>query len=243
MVASKNMKLDRDELAAACNEVASNTMWDLRPVDVDSIEAVAAKFFEIAESREQFVTEEGRDPNLIIRAVRYLNHVHAMPPMRSDTQWFDDMLQVVIELACPNEEASPHLEAFFKDIETGIAQSRADYAHHWPTKGNTVNSDENESNGDLDRYRPPKEGAIDKAFGIGRDLVAPAADFPVPCISTAITTFTEIIKTPYERRLQQWQEDIGTAVIELSEFRQNIVNELKANDEFQSVLLKPLRPR
>ena len=90
----------------------------------------------------------------------------------------------------------------------------------------------------LDRYKPPTEGTIDKAFGIGRDLVAPAADFLVPGISTAITTFTEIIKTPYEGRLQQWQEDIGTAVIELSKFRQDIVNELKTNDEFQSVLLQ-----
>ena len=61
-------------------------MWDRRPVDVDSIQAVAATFFEIAAFHEQFVTEQGRDPNLIISAVRYLNHVHAMPPMRDDTR-------------------------------------------------------------------------------------------------------------------------------------------------------------
>ena len=121
------MELNRDELKAACYEVATNTMWDLRPVDVDSIQAVAAKFFQIAESHGQFVTEQGRDPNLLIRAVRYLNHVHAMPPMRDDTRWFDDMLQVLIGLACPDEEASAELEAFFQDIEQGIAQSCADY--------------------------------------------------------------------------------------------------------------------
>jgi hypothetical protein len=121
------MKLDHDELKAACYEVATNTMWDRRPVDVDSIQAVSAKFVEIAEFHEQFVTGQGRDPNLIIRAVRYLNHVHAMPPMRDDTRWFNDMLQVLIELACPSEEASADLEGFFEDIETGMAQSRAYY--------------------------------------------------------------------------------------------------------------------
>ena len=121
------MKLNRDELKAACYEVATNTMWDRRPVDVDSIQAVAAKFFEIAEFHEEFVTGQGRDPNLIIRAVRYLNHVHAMPPMRDDTRWFDDMLQVLVELACPNTGASRDQELFYQDIEQGIAESRANY--------------------------------------------------------------------------------------------------------------------
>lgn len=121
------MKLDRDELKAACYAVATNTMWEQRPVDVDAIQTVAAKFVEIAKFHEQFVVEQGRDPNLIVRAVRYLDHVHAMPPMRDDTRWFDDMLQVLVELACPNTGASRDQELFYQDIEEGIAQSRADY--------------------------------------------------------------------------------------------------------------------
>jgi hypothetical protein len=122
-----DMKLNREELRAACYDVATNTMWVQRPVDVASIEAVSARFFKIAEDQEQFVTELGRDPNLIVRAVRYLNHAHAMPPMRDDTKWFYDMLQVLIDLACPNTGASPELEIFFRDIEEGIAASRSDY--------------------------------------------------------------------------------------------------------------------
>ena len=111
---ASNMKLNRDELKAACYAVATNTMWEQRPVDVKSIQAVAANFVKIAEFHEEFVVEQGRDPNLIVRAVRYLDHVHAMPPMRDDTRWFDDMLQVLIELACPNTGASRELEAFFR---------------------------------------------------------------------------------------------------------------------------------
>ena len=121
------MKLNREELKAACYEVATNTMWERRPIDVASIEAVAAQFFKIAEDHEEYVVELGRDPNLIIRAVRYLNHVHAMPPMRDDTDWFYEMLQVLVELACPNTAGSPELEAFYRDIEEGIASLRADY--------------------------------------------------------------------------------------------------------------------
>lgn len=121
------MKLNRDELRSACYEVATNTMWERRPVDVESIQAVAAKFVKIAEFHEEFVVGQRRDPNLIVRSVRYLNHVHAMPPMRDDTQWFDDMLQVLIELACPNTGASRDQELFYQDIEKGISESRADY--------------------------------------------------------------------------------------------------------------------
>jgi hypothetical protein len=95
-----------------------------------------------------------------------------------------------------------------------------------------------EGNEALDRYKPPVEGAADKALGIGRDLLGPVGELLMPGASGAISTFTDLVKTPYERRLQQWQEDIGVAVIELSESRQNIVSELKANDEFQSILIQ-----
>ena len=106
------MKLGRDELKAACYQVATNTMWDRRPVDVEAIQTVAAELVKIAEFHEEFVIGQGRDPNLIIRAVGYLNYVHAMPPMRDDTRWFDDMLRVLVELACPNSVGSRELEPF-----------------------------------------------------------------------------------------------------------------------------------
>jgi hypothetical protein len=121
----ENMKLNRDELKDACYQVATNTMWDLRPVDVADIQSVADKFFRIAEQQADLVSD--RDPNLVVRAVRYLNHAHAIPPMRDDTQWFSDMLQVLVELACPDNAGSPELEPFYRDIEEGIAISRADY--------------------------------------------------------------------------------------------------------------------
>ena len=119
--------MNRKELEAACYEVASNTMWDLRPVDVDAIEAHAAHLVKIAERHEEFIAGQGRDPNLIVRAVKYLNHCHAIPPMVDDTRWFSDMLSVLVELACPNTGASPDLEDFYCDIEEDIAISRADY--------------------------------------------------------------------------------------------------------------------
>jgi hypothetical protein len=47
--------LDRDALKTTCFEAARTTMWKHRPVDVASIEAVAAQLFSIALDHEEFV--------------------------------------------------------------------------------------------------------------------------------------------------------------------------------------------
>jgi hypothetical protein len=121
------MKLDPGALRAACFAAARNTMWEQRPVDLNSIAEVAGRFFSIAADHEDFVVGQQRDPGLIVRAVEYLAHTHAIPPMRDDTSWFQDMLAVLIELACPNSRAIPDFEAFFRDIEAGMDVSRRDY--------------------------------------------------------------------------------------------------------------------
>ena len=94
-----------------------------QPVDVASIEAVAEQFFKITEEYKDFVTEQGRDRNLIVHAVRYLADKHAIPPMRDNTQWFSDMFEVLIELACPNTGATRKSCEFLRDVEDGIAVS------------------------------------------------------------------------------------------------------------------------
>src|SRR5437763_15709436 len=96
------MELDRTALRNACRDVARTTMWDTQPVDVTAIETLADRFLTIALDHQDFVFGQGRDPNLITRAVRYLAHSLAIPPMKDDTQWFEDMLAALIELACPN---------------------------------------------------------------------------------------------------------------------------------------------
>jgi hypothetical protein len=116
--------LDRDALKAACFEAARTAMWDRRPVDVASIDAVASQFFSIALDHEQFVQGQDRDPDLITRGVSYLSRTHAIPPVRNDTTWFSDTLAVLIELACPNAQGSSESESFYLDIEAGIAVSR-----------------------------------------------------------------------------------------------------------------------
>jgi hypothetical protein len=124
--------LDQSRLRAACFEVARTTLWSRRPTDVLAIQSLADTFFARAVEYEEFVSGQERDPNLITRAVEYLGHTHAIPPMRDDASWFGDMLAVLIELACPNCGAESSAEDFYQDIEFGISVSRSDYRRSAP---------------------------------------------------------------------------------------------------------------
>ena len=120
--------LDRHQLYLACFTAARNTLWERGPTDLNPVEDLAKRFFDIAVRHEEFITDQGRDPDLITRAVAYLSQTHAIPPMKDDTRWFADMLEVLIELACPDMMSpSPgEFDTFYCDIEEGIASARAD---------------------------------------------------------------------------------------------------------------------
>lgn len=121
---TKDMELNTEALHAACREVAKTTLWKpdgekKRPEK--EIDALAEKYYRIAHVQLQFITEQNRDPNLLVRAVRYLAHTHALPPMGKDTEWFSDMLGVLIELACPNTGLPPKGKAFITDLRRGLS--------------------------------------------------------------------------------------------------------------------------
>lgn len=119
------VKLDTDALKSACYEVARNTKWATHPVDTDDIKRLADELYQISSQQAEFVAGESREPDLVSRAVRYLAHTHAIPPMEDDTRWFGDMLEALLELACPTTGMTWEAAAFFYDIETGITVSRA----------------------------------------------------------------------------------------------------------------------
>lgn len=122
------MNLDREALRQACFEVARSIRWRQNPVDEVLAKASVDLYFKEALHHEDFLVGQGRDPNIIVRAVRYIAHKHAIPPMDGDIDAFSAALEVLIELACPNTGVEADQEAFFRDIEEGIKEARGDYA-------------------------------------------------------------------------------------------------------------------
>ena len=122
------MQLDRNALNTACFSLAKCSKWERRPVDVVSIETLAKLLADIAGHHAEYLQGQKRDPNIVVRAIRYIEHHHSYP--RGDrTDWFSDVLETLVELACPNTGATPESEAFYRDVEEGIREARADFEH------------------------------------------------------------------------------------------------------------------
>jgi len=123
--------LDVEALRAACREVAKSTLWqtpepyDIRDIiDSDQIAATVEAYVTEATQRAQELAEEGHDPNIVTRAVVYLAHEHAIPPMKDDVHWFRDALDVLVRLVSPISHPSRAAALFLEDLDSAIRRYR-----------------------------------------------------------------------------------------------------------------------
>jgi len=107
-----------DDLERACLELALAIKIVKEPISSDDARGLAERFVAIAQDRVCAPLEIDRP--LIARAVRYLTQVHAIPPMGDDTQWFFNMLSVVLEVARPNTSVDEKSKEFLNDMAKGI---------------------------------------------------------------------------------------------------------------------------
>lgn len=113
-------------LAQACLHLARQVLWKTTGASTDVTETLAGKFLDIAEDHQDLVRQVRENDHVIEHAVRYLADVHAIPPMGTDTSWFRDSLEVLIELAVPNRGLTPEAAKLMPCLQQGIAESLAD---------------------------------------------------------------------------------------------------------------------
>jgi hypothetical protein len=120
-------RLDEDELHEACVDLARVVLASGQPqVSTDILETVAARFEREAVDFAPMVARAGRDPNLLVRAIRYIVDAHALPLMGTDMDWFRQTLACLVELAVPGIALSEKGGAFLRDVQEGIRQSISD---------------------------------------------------------------------------------------------------------------------
>jgi hypothetical protein len=129
------MVLDKAALDEACRKLASQVLWTGKGESRDVVETLAARFRERCEYHAEFIVGQDRDPNILVRAVRYLTQAHAIPPMGTDVLWFDQMMQCLVELAVPNGGLSPEGAELLRDIQVGIQMSLDDSAEGLENSG------------------------------------------------------------------------------------------------------------
>lgn len=123
------MPYNKSELYRACMEVAEVTLWERKnPVSHEKVKTLADKFFIEANGIGELSEELSPGENPIVHVVRYLAFTHAIPPMGEDTRWFDQSLEVLMELCCSNMLQSPDSSKFFMLVEQGIKASISEIA-------------------------------------------------------------------------------------------------------------------
>lgn len=119
--------LDDDALQAACLELARVVLAaGHAQVSNDILETLADRFHREVADFAPGIARAGRDPNLLTRAVYYLNDAHALPLMGTDMEWFRQTLVCLVELAVPGIALSEQGGAFLRDVQVGIEQSLGD---------------------------------------------------------------------------------------------------------------------
>jgi len=120
-------RLDEGALRDACLELARVVLAaGHAEVSNDILETLADRFYREVVDFAPGIARAGRDPNLLTRAVYYLNDAHALPLMGTDMEWFRQALVCLVELAVPGIALSDKGGSFLHDVQTGIEQSLGD---------------------------------------------------------------------------------------------------------------------
>ncbi len=120
------IELQESLLHVACFRLARNRLWQMRLVDVAKVETLADSFYEIAINHLELINSKHRDPNLLVRAVRFLEQIDAVPPTDDDAQWFQQNLSTLVEIACPSVRHTDESSEFLDDLEVGVAEARSE---------------------------------------------------------------------------------------------------------------------
>jgi hypothetical protein len=120
------IELQENILHVVCFKLARNRLWQMRLIDAAKVERLADSFYEIAINHLELIGSKNRDPNLLVRAVLFLEQIDAIPPTEDEQQWFQHSLSVLIELACPSVRHTDESVEFLTDVEEGIAEARSE---------------------------------------------------------------------------------------------------------------------
>lgn len=120
-----------EKIRAACFDLSVSLMWEKPALTTDKIEMNMAELQTMTQNfyktalfyLENIESLEGK-PEIIIRAINYIEDVHAIPPLRNNYEWFDHSLGILVELACPNSRLNKNNLEFLNDLENGIEDYR-----------------------------------------------------------------------------------------------------------------------
>jgi len=119
------MKLHEDALKEACDRLAKAMLASAGDASTDIVDTVSTQILDLAHRHVQFLEEMGRDPNILIRLIGYITHVHGLP-FGPDIKRVSTMLDCLLELAVPSIGLTRQAALFLVDVEQGVSYSLGD---------------------------------------------------------------------------------------------------------------------
>jgi hypothetical protein len=116
-------EVDLAALQIACRNLARGALWSEQGTPEIAVATLAREFMLIASTQVVDVSESGRDPNIITRAITYLTYTHVAPIGVDSKWWFTETLTCLVELAVPSMIQTSESSAFLLDVRKGIADA------------------------------------------------------------------------------------------------------------------------
>lgn len=117
------VEVDLPALQIACRTSARQALWSEKTTPELAVAKLSREFLQLAADHVITVTESGRDPNMVTRAINYLAYTHVAPSAVEPRWWFNEMLTCLLELAVPSMIQTPESSAFLLDVQDGLAGS------------------------------------------------------------------------------------------------------------------------
>jgi len=93
---------------------------------MEELSEMTQELYKVSLEQFELVDGLGGNKDLLVKAIEYINQVHAVPLLRGNISWFNNTLRVLLELTCPNsilvKNSSPY--KFLIDIENGVKRTR-----------------------------------------------------------------------------------------------------------------------
>lgn len=117
---SQNAGVRSSALVHACHSLAKQILGMENSFPAQAVVDLADKFYAEATFHAEYITQQSRDPEIVVRAINYLCETYAIPPLGTDTLWFRHSLGCLIELAVPNSGLSDAAKGFLADVRQGL---------------------------------------------------------------------------------------------------------------------------
>ena len=118
------MNLNREDLKGSCSQLAQSFANSTRQMSTSHVRQLSASLYTLASRKAQDLHAADKDVEVVNRAVWYISLVHSASPPQSQIDWFQELLDALLDLAFPPSPTSMTItQKFLQDLLLGTSSA------------------------------------------------------------------------------------------------------------------------